>query len=258
MASGVMPEATPVALVEAAASAGFDYGGMWIEPATWTGETTRAVKRRLADTGLPLLDVEVVWLKPGPADPDHLRILEIGAELGAANVLCVSSDPDPAATRDKLGLLAERGRALGIHVNLEFGLFTDVRTIAQASAILAAIDSPAMALLVDALHFVRSGGDAAALEAAPRHWLSYCQLCDAPMPGADPSDPEAILTEAVDGRVALGRGGLPIAAIVARLPDGLPIAVEERSKALRDGFPDLNARAAELARTSRAWFATLA
>jgi len=43
MASGIMPEATPVQLVEAAAQAGFDFGGMWIEPGQWTDATTRAV-----------------------------------------------------------------------------------------------------------------------------------------------------------------------------------------------------------------------
>lgn len=34
MASGIMPEATHVQLVEAAAHAGFDLGGMWMEPST--------------------------------------------------------------------------------------------------------------------------------------------------------------------------------------------------------------------------------
>ena len=206
MASGIMPEATPLQLVDAAARAGFDYGGMWIEPATWTDDTTRAVQARLDDTGLRLLDVEVVWIKPGPLDPDHLRIVEIGAALGARNVLCVSSDPDRGATRDKLAALIAHGGALGIRVNLEFGLFTEVRTIHEASGLLAEIDDPASGLLVDALHFTRSGGTLADLDALPRHWLSYCQLCDAPAPGADPDDPAAILEEAIDGAGGAGRG----------------------------------------------------
>ena len=255
MASGIMPEATPVQLVEAAAQAGFDFGGMWIEPDQWTDATTRAVAARLGDTGLKLIDVEVVWIKPGPPDPDHLRIVEIGAELGARNVLCVSSDPDRGATRDKLAMVIERGAACGIRVNLEFGLFTEVRTIHQASALLAEIASPAAGLLIDSLHWHRSGGTLADIAAVPREWLSYAQLCDAPVPGADPADANAILIEAIDGRMAMGSGGLPLAEIAALLPDGLPIAIEERSKALRDGWPDLNERACEVARTTRAFFA---
>jgi sugar phosphate isomerase/epimerase len=115
------------------------------------------------------------------------------------------------------------------------------------------IDGPSAGLLIDALHWNRSGGTLADLEAIPPRWLSYAQLCDAPMPGANPNDPEAILIEAIDGRVPLGQGGLPLAELVTRLPDGLPVAIEERSKTLRDAYPDLNERARAVARTSRAF-----
>lgn len=144
---------------------------------------------------------------------------------------------------------------MGIRVNLEFGLFTEVKTIGAASAIVRAVDHPAMGLLVDALHWQRSGGTLEEIAALPPAWLGYAQLCDAPLVGADPGDPAAIIAEAIDGRVALGAGGLPLAEILARLPEGLPIGIEERSKALRDGWPDLAARARRLMETSRAWFA---
>lgn len=254
MASGIMPEASPVALVECAAAAGFDMGGMWVEPDDWTPATTRAVRAALDATGLPLLDIEVVWIKPGPPDPAHDRILDIGLALGARNLLCVSSDPDEGMTAAKLARLAERAGD-AIRVNLEFGLFTQVKTLPQAAAILRRIDHPAMALLVDALHWTRSGGTVAEVAALPASWLSYVQLCDAPMPGADPADPDAILAEAIDGRLPLGAGGLPLDALIAALPPGLPVAIEERSRALREGWPDLRARAARLAHTSRDWFA---
>jgi hypothetical protein len=41
--------------------------------------------------------------------------------------------------------------------------------------------------------------------------------------------------------------------MVDTLPATLPMAIEERSAALRDNFPDLIERARECARTSRAW-----
>lgn len=255
MASGIMPEATPVQLVECAAAAGFDYGGMWVDMADWTPTTTRSVRNALAATGLPLLDVEVVWIKPGPPDPAHRQIVDIAMELGARNILCVSSDPDPGATRDKLVALIDHAEGSDIRINLEFGLFTEVKTIHQASAILAEIASPAAALLIDALHWTRSGGTLADVAEVPPQWLSYCQLCDAPSPGADPADPQQIITEAIDGRVPLGQGHLAIADLLAALPPGLPIAVEERSRRLREAFPDLRERAVELMRTSRAWLA---
>jgi sugar phosphate isomerase/epimerase len=254
MASGIMPEATPVQLVEAAAAAGFALGGMWFEPANWTDATTKAVASALDASGVQLLDIEVVWIKPGPLDPDHVRLVEVGAQLGARNVLCVSSDPDMGATRDKLAALAEVGERHGIRINLEFGLFTEVRTIHAASAILRQIASPAIGLLVDALHWQRSGGTIADIAAIPPAWLSYAQLCDAPRDFAGLNDPHAIITEAIDGRLPLGHGGLPLREILASLPDGLPIAIEERSKALREGWPDLHDRARQLMKTSRAFW----
>lgn len=253
MASGIMPEATPVQLIEAAAHAGFDYGGMWIDADQWDDGTTRAVRSAMAATGLKLLDIEVVWIKEGPLDPAHLRIIDVGLELGARNLLCVSSDPDAGATRDKLAALCAHAGGGEMRVNLEFGLFTQVKTIHQACHILHQINAPNAALLIDALHWTRSGGTLADIAEVPPAWLSYVQLCDAPKYGADPLDGQAILTEALDGRVALGTGGLEISALLRGLPHGLPIAVEERSKALRDGFPDLRERAAELMRTSCAW-----
>lgn len=255
MASGIMPEATPAQLVECAAVAGFDYGGMWVDMASWTPATTRAVRRRLAATGLRLLDVEVVWIKPCPLDPDHLRLIDIGLELGACNVLCVSSDPDPGATRDKLAALMDHAAGGDIRINLEFGLFTEVKTIGQACAILGEIGSPTGGLLIDALHWARSGGTLSDVRTVPVEWLSYCQLCDAPMPGADPAEAQDILREAVDGRIPLGQGGLAIAGLLGALPDSLAVAVEERSSVLREAFPDLKDRAMELARTSRQWMA---
>ncbi len=253
MAAGIMPEATPLQLIEAAARAGFDYGGMWYEPSEWTSATTRAVKAALGDTGLRLLDIEVLWIKPGPPDPVHERILETGAELGARNALVVSSDPDRAATRDKLARLMERGAALGIRVNLEFGLFTEVKTISAASALLEEVDSPAGGLLIDALHWTRSGGTAEDVTALPKRWLCYAQLCDAPAPGPSPDDAAAILAEAIDGRCFLGDGGLPVNRLLSVLPPDLPLGIEQRSKALRDAYPDLLERARVVQERSRAF-----
>jgi len=252
MASGIMPEASPVQLVECAARAGFDYAGMWIEPADWTGRTVCEVRKAMQAADMPLIDVEVVWLKPGPPDPQHDRIVDIGMELGARNVLCVSSDPDAGGTVEKLAHLAERARG-AIRINLEFGLFTEVKTIAQACDIVRRIGHPAMGVLVDALHWHRSGGTLGEIAALPDEWLSYVQLCDAPDPGADPANAQALLDEAIDGRVPMGAGGLPLGPLYALLPAGIPIAIEERSKSLRDNFPDLNERASELMRISRAW-----
>ncbi|WDA42562.1 sugar phosphate isomerase/epimerase family protein [Erythrobacter sp. BLCC-B19] len=253
LAAGIMPEATPAQLIECAAAADFDFGGMWVEKDSWTPATTRAIRSQARDAGVTLLDCEVAWIMPGPPDPWLTELVHIAAELGAANLLCVSSDPDMAATTAKFQALVDEAKGTGVRVNLEFGIFTEVKTIHMARAVLEAVEGEAKALLVDTLHWARSGGTAEDLAAIPRAWLSYCQPCDAPAEGPDVTDFDAIIDDAINRRLALGKGGLPLAAMVDALPVHLPMAVEERSAALRDAFPDLVERARECARTSRAW-----
>jgi len=253
LAAGIMPEATPSQLVECAAAGGFDFGGMWIARESWTPATTRAVRAQARDAGVDLLDCEVAWIMPGPPDPWLGELVEIAAELGARNLLCVSSDPDMAAATAKFQTLVTRAAGTGVRVNLEFGLFTEVKTLAMARAVLEAVEGEAKALLVDTLHWARSGGTAAELAALPPAWLSYCQPCDAPAEPPDLRDFDAIIDDAVNRRMPLGEGGLPLAAMLDALPESLPLAIEERSAALRDAFPDLVQRARQVARTSRAW-----
>ena len=253
LAAGIMPEATPAQLIECAAASNFDFGGMWVERETWTPATTRAIRQQARDAGVELLDCEVAWIMPGAPDPWLCELVDIAAELGARNLLCVSSDPDMAATTAKFQTLVDRAKGTGVRVNLEFGVFTEVKSIHMARSILEAVEGEAKALLVDTLHWARSGGTAEDLAAIPREWLSYCQPCDAPADGPDLTNFDAIIDDAINRRMPLGQGGLALGAMVDALPAHLPLAIEERSATLRDAFPDLHERTREVARTSRAW-----
>ena len=253
LASGVLPEFGPLAIVAAAAAAGFDMVGLWIEPGEWTAATTRDTRAALAATGLPVIDVEVAWIKPDSALDDHRRMLDIGAELGARNLLCVSSDPDPAATVAKLSALCRHAEPSGIRVALEFGIFTEVKTLGAARAIVDAVDHPLAAILIDPIHVDRSGTTVAEIAALPPRLLPYAQFCDAPAERPDPADFMAVITDAIDLRRQTGDGALPLTALLDALPPAIPLSIELRSKALRDAYPDAVARARAVAVATRAW-----
>ena len=242
LAAGVLPDHSPQTTARAAAAAGWDATGVWVDRDTWTDATTREMKAILDGEGLPPLDVEVIWLMPGVPDDHHRRVVDIAHALAAPNVLVVSSDPDDSATAAKLRLLCEHA-AGAVRIALEFALFTEVKSIAQASAILRAVDHPAAAILIDPLHLERSGGTPADVAALPRAWLPYAQFCDAGPLTFDPADRDAIIEEAVDRRLQVSEGELPLAALLEAMPQGLPLSIELRSKALRDGWPDPVARA---------------
>lgn len=242
LAAGVLPDHSPQATARAAAAAGWDAAGVWVDRDTWTDATTREMRAILDGEGLPALDVEVVWLMPGAPDDHHRRVVDIARALSAPNVLVVSSDPDDSATAAKLRLLCEHADG-AVRIALEFALFTEVRSIAQASAILRAVDHPAAAMLIDPLHLERSGGAPADVAALPREWLPYAQFCDAGPLTFDAGDRDAIIVEAVDRRLQVGEGVLPLVELLEAMPQGVPLSIELRSKALRDGWPDPVARA---------------
>jgi sugar phosphate isomerase/epimerase len=253
LASGVVPECGPLETIRAAAAGGFDAVGLWIEPPRWSPALTRDCRRALTDEGLELLDVEVVWIKPDSDSGEHKRCLDIGQELGAKNVLCVSSHPDAGATTAQLAELCRHAEGSGLRVALEFGIFTEVKTLAAALAILEEVAHPQRALLIDPIHVDRSGATPAEIAAVPAALLPYAQFCDAPAERPDPSSFEAIITDALDLRCQLGEGALPLTALWRALPADIPLAIELRSKVLREGFPDPAARARATARATRAW-----
>ncbi|MDR2857030.1 MAG: TIM barrel protein [Novosphingobium sp.] len=243
--------------MEAAKAGGFDAVGLWIEPADWTSSTTRAVRAALAATGLPVLDIEVVWRRPDIPFDDHRKIIDIGAELGAANVLCVSSDPDHGATAGWLEDLCRHTEGSGIRIALEFGIFTEVKELATALSILDKVGHPLRALLVDPIHVDRSGTTPEQLAAIDPHLLPYAQFCDAGARRPDPADYDAIITDAVDLREQCGEGVLPLAAILGALPARIPLSIELRSRALRETHPQAVPRARAVAEATRRWLGSI-
>ncbi|MEM7286243.1 MAG: sugar phosphate isomerase/epimerase [Actinomycetota bacterium] len=250
LAAGVSPElaADPVALLSAAADAGWPAAGVWFDPATWTETTTRAVRGRLADTGLTAVDVEVIRLGPGGDHGD--AIVDVAAELGAANVLAISGFEDPGETADRLGSLCERAAPAGVRVCLEFMRFTAVRNLADALDVVRRVDHPSVGILVDLLHVARSGTGFAEIEATDPQLFPYVQWCDGP---AEPSgwSTAEIVTDALDARCAPGEGDLDAGGFERLFDPEVPFSMEVRSKALRDGFPDHTERAAHLLATTR-------
>ena len=73
--------------------------------------------------------------------------------------------------------------------------------------------------------------------------MSFAQFCDAPESLQKERTFEALLEEAVDGRLTPGRGGLPLRELLDILPDELPLSLELRSRDLRERFPDAADRA---------------
>jgi sugar phosphate isomerase/epimerase len=157
--------------------------------------------------------------------------LEVSARLGARNVLVMSAEPEEARTLERLGELCDRAAAYGLQVCLEFAIYTGVRTLAHAAHVVAQAKRPNASVLIDALHFSRSGGLPAHVAGVDPALFRYAQICDAgpDMPRGD--DTPALIREARTGRLLPGEGVLPLAELVAALPAALPLAIEAPCRA---------------------------
>ncbi|MGR4070176.1 sugar phosphate isomerase/epimerase family protein [Billgrantia sp. C5P2] len=237
-------ELSPPEMVEVAAQAGYEAVGLRLIPATpkehhfplaQDAGLLWRTRQRLRETGLRVLDIEILRLKPDTAvGRDFRQVLEIGAELGASEVLVAGNDDDEARTVDNFAALCELAAPLGLHPHLEFMPWTGVKNLAQAHRIVAAARQAGQGnacLLVDAFHFNRSASRLGDLVQVPPDWLRYVQLCD--VAGPIPDSMEAILHEARQQRRFPGDGDIDLAALLAALPSGRPLSLEIPTESLR-------------------------
>jgi sugar phosphate isomerase/epimerase len=226
-------ELTPPQMVECAAEAGYDFVGLRLLPATdhevrheIVGDTPlkRETLARLKDTGVRVLDAEILRLKPDTDIAAYKPMLETAAELGARYVLVAGNDPDEARTAERLAQLCELAAPLGLTPSLEPMPWTDAKDITQAARIVKASGAMNTGLIIDPLHFDRAGSSTDELRALPREYFGYVQFCDAP--AERPNDLQTLLYQARCERMIPGEGGLDLAGILRALPNGLPISIE--------------------------------
>lgn len=224
---------SPPELVEAAADAGYRYVGLRLTrvtpqephyPLATDPALMRTTKVRLAATGVEVLDVELARISPREDPRDFRRFLEAGAELGARHVITQLPDPDRTRKVDRFAQLCELARPLGLTVDLEFPSWTETPDLAEAGRVLRAAGQPNAGILVDLLHFARSGSSLADLREMPPEWFHFAHVCDAPA-GIPVTNEELIHTARFE-RLYPGEGGIDVGGILAALPSGLPYALE--------------------------------
>lgn len=217
-------ELAPPDLVSAAASAGYDCVGLRLIPVA--GQTLpafeqRELERRLADTGLSVLDVEVFRLE---ADTDVTAFeptMALAARLKATELLVHGADPDERRLIESFSRLCELAGRYGLNANLEPMPWVEISTVAEAKRIIQAAGRKNAALLVDAIHFYRADNGLDDLKDVPKRYL---QLCDA-HPGR-PADMQEIIRQARGDRLFPGEGGLDLHGLMRALPADLPISIE--------------------------------
>lgn len=239
-------DATPPELVTVAAAAGFRKVGIrlsatpsvGVPPYDMLGDTPmlRETLARLAATGVTVLDVEFLRFEPDLPQGIPEGFLETAARLGAQYVLVMSTEPLETRTLERFCELCERAQQYRLDVCLEFAIYTGVRTLADAARLVKRSGCSNASVLIDALHFSRSGGVPADIAGVDATLFKYAQICDAV--ATIPSESAELIREARGGRLLPGEGALPLRDLVAALPAEIPLAIEAPVRATA-GLPSL-------------------
>lgn len=231
----------PPALIEAAAEAGLDGVGLRLLRVTpdspgypLTGrEDLAATRRALQATGLEVADVEFLRITPEFQLSDIAALLEVGAELGARHLITAPYDDDLSRLSDSLATVAEAAERHGMRAVLEFFPWTPVPDLATCWQVVQQA-GPLPGILLDTLHFDRSGSSLDDIARIPADRFPFLHLADAPR--QDSYTTEALLDTARRQRFVPGEGAIDLGAILAALPTGRPIGLEIPDAA-RAGMP---------------------
>ncbi|MAG66696.1 MAG: xylose isomerase [Pseudomonas sp.] len=226
-------ELSPPDMVEVAARAGYSHVGLRLVPATpeeyhfplvADAALRQATLARMRDTGIRVLDVEILRLKPETRVVDFEAVLATGAEFGASELLVAGNDPDEARQTDNFVALCELCARYGLHPHLEFMPWTDARDLTQALRIVEAAGQPNGCVLVDAFHFNRSRSRLEDLAQVDPARLRYMQVCD--VAGPVPDDMDEILRQARNERRFPGDGDCDLLGLLRAMPAGIPLSLE--------------------------------
>ena len=263
---------SPPELVGLAAAAGFDSVGIRVMtagpgedawPMTPGSPMLAETVSRLEETGVRVLDIEVLVLSPHTRREDYEPALEAGATLGARFLNVMGDDPEAERIGETFTGLTADARPYGLRPLIEPIPFKAVRDLQQAVEI--AERSGGGGVEVDALHFSRFGGDLDALRAVDPGLLPLLQVCDAPLerpsgmkrperlPRGQATEGDDRMLEARAMRLLPGDGELPLAELVSAMPAGVPLSVEAPVAALWEELTPL-----EYARAARGAVAPLA
>ncbi|MGE3692325.1 MAG: sugar phosphate isomerase/epimerase family protein [Novosphingobium sp.] len=198
----------------------------------WSFRDDPALVRRTAhalrQSGVTASLVEGFAVLPD-RDMDHARDLDLACELGAKAICTVSIDRDEARTHAEYARLAEQAGERGLVTTTE-ACAGAYRTLAKSMAAVETVGRPDFVLLIDTMHFFRSGSSVADFAALNPAIVGHIQLCDVPMPALI----ESYMEEALYERRAPGDGDLPLREFLALAPEHVPIGLEIpiRSEAL--------------------------
>lgn len=228
----------PLPYIKLARDLGCDHIGMQVAPVTtipelysdWSlrdnPQLVRDIRAALSDYGLSVHLGEGFLLQDDTDVRDFAPDLALLAEVGARSASICSFDADRNRAFDALAVFAEMAREAGLSATLEFAPALGIADLPTAVDAVGYAAVPDFGIVIDAMHFFRSGAIVDDLVRLDPALISYVQLCDVPQ--ASSLD---YVTEACFERRGPGEGNLPLKKLVASLPSDIVVGLETPMRA---------------------------
>ena len=225
-------ECAPPEMIHIAAKAGYDYVSLRpiavtpnepLYPLAEDKAMLRETKAALAETGVKLLDIEMVRIYDNLDPKIYLPAMEVAAELGGRHVLTTAISHDRNYLIERFAELCEMAKPYGLTMDLEFITWYSVSKLSEAIDIVRSAKCDNGGILVDMLHFDRSQIKLEELDEVPREWFHFAHVCDAA--AGIPDTNEGLIYTAREDRLYLGEGGIEVASILDRIPE-IPYSLE--------------------------------
>lgn len=190
----------------------------------------REVTSALADHDVSISLGEGFLIQPGTdVDASAPADLDVMAELRVPRINVVSFEPDLRRTFDQFGVVASLAAERNIETVIEFAPGMTVSDLPTAVSAVEHVASTKFKILVDTMHLVHSGSNAADLANLDPDMIGYAQLSDTVLVISS----EDYLNTAMYERLSPGDGELPLFDILSALPPTTVISLEvpQRSKA---------------------------
>lgn len=234
-----MNDEGPIALIEAAADAGFGAVGLPLRSGALrklkvdivgNAPLVREIVAACRDTDVTVFDVEALVLGHLPEMEALKQTLETAAMLGASRISCLGFEPDhgpgdipPEGDAGKLAEICTLAAQFGLRVGVEFMAFRSIGSLAAAVDIVERSGAQNAGIVLDALHVQRTGAGSSDIAALKPGIVSHLQICDASAVSPAQKD---LADEARGARLLPGEGVVPLAAIIAALPLGTAMSLE--------------------------------
>lgn len=182
----------------------------------------RAMSAALRDRGVSISLAEGLTVKPSIEARDRAAEFDTFADLGAERINAVSLDPDMGRTLDQIAVTVEMAAERGMEATTEFAPGLTVADLTTALEVIRHVGRPDFRLLIDTMHFIRSGSSPADLAALDPDLIGYVQLSDAPLV----SKFSSYMQEAMTERLVPGQGELPLLAILKAVRRDCVVSLE--------------------------------